>query len=47
MVFEKKRFGMILDINIYQDASKNNDFEQSMQFWFFRFSVQNVKFPIQ
>ena len=47
MGFEKKRFEMTFVINIYQDASKNDDFEQSVQFLFFRFSVQNAKFPIQ
>ena len=48
MGFEKKRFEMTFVINIYQDASENEDFEQSVQFLIFcRFSVQNVKFPIQ
>ena len=43
----KKSFEMTFVINIYQDASENDDFVQSVQFWFFLFSVQNVKFPIQ
>ena len=32
MGFEKKSFEMTFVINIYQDASENEDFEQSVQF---------------